>query len=391
MNPAAADLSPMVWLVAAQFLLYAVGWGLSSLLLPERRAAAIHWGLFMLFVGLGFVLASQRREPREWLAYAGANLLFCAGYVSLRRGLEVFMGMKTRDLEHLLTYAVAVAGFWALGVHASNATGRVMLAYGFGAWVLARTVATVLPQMRAEFGPRTAWTMSSPGLLLVVMFSYRCVQQWVSPDLALEMHHQSASNQRFLLGYLFGAALFNFSFMGLLTSRMVAHLREQTQRDPLTNLLNRRALESNLKAEWQRLQAGGPGFALLALDLDHFKDVNDLQGHPAGDAVLVQTALRLRTAVRDVDIVARMGGEEFVVLLPRATPEAALAAAHRLRQGMADSPFDLPGGLLSVTVSVGVALANRDDTDAQQVLQRADRALYRAKDQGRNCVAVAQG
>lgn len=391
MNTTATDLSPMVWLVAAQFLLYAVGWALSSLLMPERRVAALHWGLFMLFIGLGFVLASQRQDPRTWPAYAGANLLFCAGYVSLRRGLEVFMGQKTHDLEHLLTFAVAVAGFLALGVDASHAAGRVMLAYAFGAWVLARAVATVLPSMRAEFGRRTAWVMTSPGLLLVVMFSYRVAEQLIFPDRPLEMHRQSATNQRFLMGYLFGAAMFNFSFMGLLTSRMVTHLREQTRRDPLTNLLNRRALESTLNAEWQRLQHGGAGFALLALDLDNFKNVNDRHGHPAGDAVLVQTAQRLRAAVRDVDTVARTGGEEFVVLLPRATPESALATAQRLRQGMADAPFDLPGGPLRVTVSVGMAWARPDDTEAQQVMQRADRALYRVKDLGRNGVGVAQG
>jgi diguanylate cyclase (GGDEF)-like protein len=391
MNPTATDISPMVWLVAAQFLLYAVGWGLFSLLLPERRAPVVHWGLFMLFTGLGMLLASHRQEPRTWLPYVGANLLFCAGYVSLRRGLEVFMDMKPRDLEHLLLYACAALAFFLLGEDAANGAARVMLAYGFGAWVLARSRMTVLPRMAAEFGKRLSWVMSFPALLLIVMFSYRVVQQAVNTDVLLEMHRQSASNQRFLAGYLFGAALFNFSFMGLLTSRMVGRLREQTQRDPLTNLLNRRALEGELQIEWQRLRQGGAGFAVLALDLDHFKDVNDRYGHPAGDAVLALAAQRLRAAVRDVDTVARTGGEEFVVLLPQSTTESALAAAQRLRQGMVDALFQVPGGSVAVTVSVGVALPLPEDTGAQQVLQRADRALYRAKEQGRNRVVLAQG
>lgn len=379
----------MVWLVAAQFFLYAAGWALFSRLLPDQRAAVVHWGLFMLFMGLGLMLVSQRDEPRAWVPYVGANLTFCAGYVSLRRGLEVFLRMKPRDTEHLLTYGAAVVGFAALGVDASEGALRVALAYAFGAWVLTRSVVTALPPLHAEFGRRLSWVVSVPALLLIVMFSYRVVQQLVDLDQALEMHRYTATNQRFLMGYLFGAALFNFSFMALLTSRMVARLRDQTRRDPLTNLLNRRALEEELQTQWQGLGRGGPGFALLALDLDHFKRVNDRHGHLAGDAVLTQTALRLRSAVRDLDIVARTGGEEFVVLLPQSTPEAALAAAQRLRQAVSAAAFEWPGHAIVLTVSVGVSMTRQDDVNAQQVLQRADRALYRAKEQGRNCVVPA--
>jgi two-component system cell cycle response regulator len=202
------------------------------------------------------------------------------------------------------------------------------------------------------------------------------------------MHRLTHANSRMLYGYLVGAALFNFSFMGLLTTRLVGRLRKQSQQDALTGLMNRRALESRLQSEWQRVQRGGPAFAVLALDLDHFKRINDQHGHLAGDAVLAQLAERLRRVLREVDAVARTGGEEFVIMVPQATREGAARAGERLRHCVAAVPFDLPVGPTTVTVSVGVVLAAREDGELRHVLLRADRALYAAKGAGRNCVHV---
>src|SRR5690606_19505431 len=90
---AVTELSPMAWMVASQFLMYAIGWGLCSLLVREQRSSVAHWSLFMALLGLGFVLTTQRGEPRSWWAYGGANYCFAAGFVVLRRGMERFMGV----------------------------------------------------------------------------------------------------------------------------------------------------------------------------------------------------------------------------------------------------------------------------------------------------------
>jgi diguanylate cyclase (GGDEF)-like protein len=262
----------------------------------------------------------------------------------------------------------------------------VIVAYGLGAWVLLRTVMGLIPALRTELGPRLPWLLAAPALLLITVFCLRVVQQALDFERVFELHRLADSNRNLLFGYLAGAAMFNFSFMGLVTLRLTRRLREQSRHDALTGLPNRRVLEHELEREWQRLQRSGERFAVLALDLDHFKRVNDEHGHLAGDAVLSQIAQRVRQVVRQVDTAARTGGEEFVVLMPQGDLAGALAAAERVRAGVKAAPFELPEGQVALTISIGVALAEATDTDVRQVLQRADRALYRAKEAGRDRV-----
>jgi diguanylate cyclase (GGDEF)-like protein len=153
--------------------------------------------------------------------------------------------------------------------------------------------------------------------------------------------------------------------------------------DPLTGVANRRALPERLAGLCVR------GAAVLLVDVDHFKQVNDLHGHRAGDAVLVELARRLRAGVRAGDDVVRMGGEEFLVLLPGVTEEALLLErAEAIRAG-ADRPVAFEGDVIPLTVSVGAALA-RDGIDHDALLAAADDGLYTAKRLGRNRVALGR-
>jgi diguanylate cyclase (GGDEF)-like protein len=165
-------------------------------------------------------------------------------------------------------------------------------------------------------------------------------------------------------------------------------LAEQIGTDALTACLNRRALESRLKAEW-RLAKRRPEsqVALLAVDVDHFKQINDTRGHPVGDIVLQQVAGIMKATARETDAVARFGGDEFVLLLIDTGWQGALTFAERLRRRVDDFTFGAPGTPMSITVSVGVALAKGTDaTTPEDLLREADRALYKAKQQGRNRV-----
>ena len=130
---------------------------------------------------------------------------------------------------------------------------------------------------------------------------------------------------------------------------------------------------------------------VLALDLDHFKAVNDRWGHPAGDAVLVHVAHLMQQAVRGLDIVGRTGGEEFVVLLPDTRLDEARHLGERLREHLAGSPLAWGGHSIVVTVSLGLSELSPDDSSADAALLRADQALYEAKAAGRNCLRVRAG
>jgi two-component system cell cycle response regulator len=168
--------------------------------------------------------------------------------------------------------------------------------------------------------------------------------------------------------------------------------------DPLTGLFNRRYAMSQLARIAAGSAATGRGFAVMVIDLDRFKRINDEFGHAAGDTVLAEAARRIRGALRAEDLVARLGGEEFLAAMPDTGPAEARAAAERLRQAIAAAPVDLPGltAPIAVTASIGVAVGgfacqgDTAPTDLDTLMESADRALYSAKAEGRNKVTLGR-
>jgi len=168
---------------------------------------------------------------------------------------------------------------------------------------------------------------------------------------------------------------------------LVDELRESSTHDELTGLANRRLLATRLEREIARARRYDTDLALLMLDIDHFKQLNDRFGHPVGDAVLRDIAQVLEEGVRTVDTVARAGGEEFVVLLPRTDGDAASRVADKLRARIAAHDVDELDGKARITISLGVAVLDAGET-ADALLARADRALYDAKEAGRDRVVL---
>src|SRR5690606_3006077 len=159
--------------------------------------------------------------------------------------------------------------------------------------------------------------------------------------------------------------------------------------DPLTGLHNRRYMTGQLQALVARAARGGDPVAVLVLDIDHFKAVNDTFGHDVGDEVLREFSVRLATNVRAVDLPCRFGGEEFVVVMPGTTLEDAHRIAERIRRDVGAAPFRISGGdVLGVTVSVGVAASLGMEDTPEALLKRADEGVYEAKAQGRNRVVA---
>jgi diguanylate cyclase (GGDEF)-like protein len=157
--------------------------------------------------------------------------------------------------------------------------------------------------------------------------------------------------------------------------------------DPLTRVLNRRALADRLAIEMDRSRRYASELAILLIDLDFFKRINDTAGHLVGDEVLRQLAACIQEAVRTVDIVARYGGEEFVVILPETSPNGAMVFADRLRLGIETREFAVGEGVIRLTVSIGVStFPAANVASADDLFARADAAMYRAKQDGRNQV-----
>jgi len=156
--------------------------------------------------------------------------------------------------------------------------------------------------------------------------------------------------------------------------------------DQLTGLYNRRYMQTHLDGLFNRAQRESKSLSLLMMDMDHFKQVNDTHGHAVGDEVLMEFARRLQRNVRGLDLACRFGGEEFVVVMPETDPDFARIVAERLREDVAGQPFDTEAGPLDITISIGIASSDEETKSGDDLLKKADEALYRAKDEGRNRV-----
>jgi diguanylate cyclase (GGDEF)-like protein len=313
--------------------------GLASMLLPQppdQNDAEIYAVLAASFViGTGLLVAGPRRpQPLLFVALAGTSLLITAGIYATTRPASVYA---------LFYVGMALVAFLLLGSRAALAqVGVVAVAYG--ALMLHEQ-----PPGAAEQWFITVGTVLAVGLMVGAM--RRQVEALVTE-----------------------------------LSTSVDRLAEAATTDALTGLANRRGFDEASERELARMGRGEPPFALVLCDLDHFKKVNDSLGHPAGDLVLKRVADAFRATVRDVDTVARVGGEEFGMLLPGTDEAEAIAVADRLRDAVERA---FASDRFALTASCGVATAVEHPA-ADALMRAADTALYAAKKLGRNR-SVAHG
>jgi diguanylate cyclase (GGDEF)-like protein len=180
----------------------------------------------------------------------------------------------------------------------------------------------------------------------------------------------------------------NIGFLVMTTTRLQGQLRLQASTDALTGVPNRRAFTERAELEFKRSRRNGSPLSVVLIDLDHFKKINDTHGHLGGDAVLKAVATKLARDMRCTDLFCRWGGEEFCALLPDTDAAGAQTMLDRLRAQVATLRFEHQGHNLAATISVGIAQLAREDNTLDQLIARADKALYTAKSAGRNRVEI---
>ena len=374
--------------------LIAAMWWVAGTWMGLSRRASRQWMLATLANGFALTVTainSHAGSPEHDLLRAvigGSAAVWAA--IAMRRGLAFFLKFQAEDRQHLLL-AGGIIGFNVLLAWPSHWTAAAMGASGIGlSWILGRTAYEAFKPLRIEYQRGTAWGNAVMVMAVVGIFVFGTLSDML-PQSAWPSG-LSAPQDRMVLVILASVVVSVLSafLMGyIVVMRLVRRLEHLSHHDALTGLLNRRAIEYLLDREDQRLQRFGDPYAVLLIDVDHFKRINDRLGHAAGDAVLCAVARTLQLKAREVDRVARYGGEEFCVLLPHTVHEGAMQAAERLREAVQHTAIPWNDELISVSVSTGVACAAAPGETLQSLLSRADEALYQAKAEGRNRVVAS--
>jgi diguanylate cyclase (GGDEF)-like protein len=373
----------LIALVAVQFFIHALIWAMTARMARHWRAVEGHFALFWLLLAMGLALFvppwASGSAPRNL-----ADLLIIAASMFEHRGLALHWGRRLpwrRYAMGLAAAAAVIAASFAL----DNGHGLRVAVVCFGcAAMMAASVSLMWRFGRAAtpvFAPVAALGYS----LLVAVLMVRGVQALlVGASTKISIDAPGHANIPLAIAVLFAGGLINLAHIRLVLGRVLHRLGQQARTDELTGALNRRGLLQQLEATHADARQGLAGYALMMVDVDHFKAINDCHGHAQGDLVLQAVSASLRAALRADDLVGRWGGEEFCVLLPRTS----LRDAEHLAQRVADR-VAAGGGALRVTVSIGVAEFEAADQELHAVIKRADGALYEAKEAGRNRVVVA--
>jgi diguanylate cyclase (GGDEF)-like protein len=357
-------------------------WALGASMLGTARGALAHWVAWALLSSLTFFIVAARLQSPPLVGILAGVL----GVMCLQRGIRLFIGHEpTYRLQALLLALVVVAYF---ATDQDTRHWQTMTNFGVLGWLYLSIAHDLHGHARRQLRFRWPLLLALPLLLGCVAYASRAVRAVVSPESVLtEMTTNSALNLGSALAFVVLVLALHAMLMALVVTRLTSELRRMSRHDSLTGLLNRRAMEELLYSQVRRCDRGGT-FAVMMLDLDHFKRVNDQFGHAVGDLALKHVAKLLLATVREVDSLARFGGEEFVVLMPATALVQAQPIAERLRERLLATPLLNAATEVPLSISIGIAQWRGVGDELSQVLVRADTALFQAKGQGRNRVVL---
>lgn len=385
----AAHVPTMLAVIIASSLMMAasmavVGWG-------RRRDGLGRWAAALLVNAIGHLLLMLRGLIPDVLTIVVANVFLSCVFVGMIAAVYQFQGRPVR-WALLLAPPLLVLVFVTAFIDSFPArVSFVGLAIGLQAvWALL----AALSHRHATVG-RGQWLLVAGLSLEAVVLGGRALVAISTHSEATHILQSSALQTLTFLATFSVVLVSSVGFVFMSRDRADETNRVLAAMDPLTGVANRRSLIAALDRDVARAQRMREPMALMMVDIDHFKDVNDQYGHPAGDRVLCGVINVLRQRVRAQDLVGRYGGEEFMVLLPDTGLAGAEQLARELCKAVEESrcPADgVPGPGIAVTVSIGVFGGRLESGDSWDMLiAAADRALYQAKNNGRNRVEVATG
>ncbi len=378
-------INPRTFLIVANLLglLCALVLWVQAKSFPADIGGLRDWAKAVVLMGCASGLASLRGILPDAFAIVLAAALLLLGELLLVIGLMRYTGRTPRWRPAVDAVAGLVLLVAWLTWGSPSYPGRIFIMslahvafFALGAWLAHRARPT-------GFGSRL---LSAVFVLCALIAALRIATLSADFAGADEAFDRDPIQQVYLAAFSLGILGLSIGFILIANERLREELEYLATRDPLTGTFNRRAFFARAGVEWARAARGRRPLAAIVCDIDFFKKVNDTHGHHVGDLVIKDFARRAGAMLRLPDVLARFGGEEFVVLLPDTGPQDACRVAERIRQEIGKRR---DATLPPYTVSLGVAAADGDDTapaDLEGLLAQADAALYRAKQGGRNRV-----
>ncbi len=381
-----------------------------------------HWAASELLFALVFFLNAARGLVNDFYPVVLGNFFACGALLLLIEGVFIFCGWRLRRLWIYCISVLSLCGVYSFYFAHDDMRTRTMI---FSAYLMLMTTYAALPLLHrpppyCKFG----YFFAAAVLLYAAFVETIRLASAADAPRSVAFNATSPLYPFFSLSNLMFIIGMTFSFFVLTNERAVAgltdsnlalehevgerhraedilrlevterakleqKLQEMVVTDELTGVLNRRGLLNALRVEAERAARLGHPLAVLVMDLDHFKAVNDRYGHACGDDVLVVFAETCRKILRKIDTIGRVGGEEFAVLLPETGREASLVVAEKLRVAVGSAEVCSGEATLTITTSIGIAAWVEGDASGSAALAETDRALYAAKEAGRNCVRLA--
>ena len=381
------DSRTMMVMMSALILLFSGLLTLAGLQAGNTRGVQ-HWafGGLCIGLGLGFALFQQDLPGSAWVLVCGSTLL-AAGTVLQFNGIQAFKtGPCYKYFPWLLVGLIFIQNIWFVvlhpDVHARVIANSLVLALCHAACARALLI-------RIEQPLRTAyWFTGASFAVVAMMLLIRAIVVFLAPANTYGLYTQAPINPVTFFIVSMAQMSLSFGFVLMLNYRLSADLQKLALSDALTGALNRRSLEQEAVRLSTRFTRTGDAMALMMIDVDHFKSINDRYGHPVGDEVLKRLATIAQATIRSDDYFARYGGEEFCILLPSTAEKDAWIIADRLRQNYAALAMEFDGEVLHSTISIGVSDSIYAGLEFTSLVAAADQAMYRAKQEGRNRVVM---
>lgn len=338
---------------------------------------------FLLGVPGTFLLASRGSVP-FFLSVTVANCFVFGSFIFLYRGILRFLGSRRTALLPGVVSVISLAVLFYFSEIQENIVPRI-IAISMTIGLVRGLIALELFRKSPTFTSPKTMRLFAATMSFFAAVSVDCGLMTVLHGAKESLLESTAIGTATIFTGVMFVCVTGLFILILSSSELIALSRDESQKDSLSGAFNRRGIEVKLAAELKHLQRGKHRLSIALIDVDYFKSINDIQGHAAGDAALRDVAETISTHLRGRDYLGRYGGDEFLLILPQTPCNVALAVTERLNQAVTNLGHTT--GSMPLTLSIGLTEATPDD-DAVSLIARADKALYQAKSDGRNCRRV---